>query len=243
VERPAPPGASSAAYRKGDGALVVEADGQLFRVEARAKTSGASLQDAGAVVTAGSARGTRSDRGTFSALAGHDLLRFVDPVSRSVVAAPRAPGDLTALPPPPGRMDPPSRSVTLPVGETQLVDFTLRLPESPTPLDLYLLVDVSQSMRAFIDDLRKNLTGVAEGIQAQGIDLRVGIGTVAAGPRDGERPYPDVDPGDPQYRKPDLYRRVRQVGEVNADLRQALSTVDIQTPPSGSAPARPKGSW
>ncbi len=241
AERPAPVGAGSAAYRKGDGALVVEADGALFRVEARAKTRGPVELDAGVPATAGSARGTRSDQGSFSALAGHDLLRFVDPVSRAVVGTPRAPGDLGAPPPPPGRMDPPSRSVVLPVGESRVVDFTLVLPKSPTPLDLYLLVDVSQSMGDYIADVKANLEPVAGQIAAQGIDLRVGIGTVAAGPRAGERPYPDVDPSEPRYRKPDVYKRVRQIGEVNADLRKALSEVAIQTPPSGQRAGAAEG--
>jgi hypothetical protein len=230
AERSAPAGAASAAYREGDGSLVVEADGQLFTVPARSKGGPIAL-DAGVPVTPGSARGDRAEGGSFHALAGNQVLRYVDPVPVSDVGTPRAPGDLAAAPPRVGRMDPPSRSVTLPVGESREVDFSLALPPNPTPLDLYLLIDVSLNMGRVLDDVKKNLSGVATDVEREGIDLSVGLGTIANGPRDGEAPYPDVDPRNPDYRKPDLYRRVRPIGPVDDDLRAALAELQIQRPP------------
>lgn len=230
VERAAPAGATSAAYRTGDGALVVEADGVLFRVQARAQSNVVRV-DAGVRATTGSARGDRAPGGSFHALAGNTLLRYVDPRPAPRVEVPPAPGDQGVPPPPRGRMEPPSRSVTLPVGDSRLVDFTLVLPKSPTPLDLYLLLDTSRSMRKVLEDLKRNLLAATSAIAADGVDLRVGVGTIGIGPRPGELPYPEVDPK-PDYRKPVPYSRVRPVGRVDAELAAALAGVRLTTPPT-----------
>lgn len=232
AERGAPAGATSAAYRKGDGALVVEADGRLFRVEARG-TSSVVPMEAGGRITPGSARGDRATGGTFHARAGNVLLRYVDPVPMTQVIPPQDPGDLTAPPPPPARMEPANRSVTMQVGQSRVVDFRLRLPEARTPLDLYLLIDTSRSMKPVLDDLKRNLLAATNAISRDGVDLRVGIGAIGIGPRPGELPYPEIDPQQQGYRKPVPYSRVRAVGRVDRQLFQALAGIQLVTPPTG----------
>ena len=46
----------------------------------------------------------------------------------------------------PGRITPGSRTVQLKVGTSGIYDYSLAMPKSPTPLDLFFLIDTSGSM-------------------------------------------------------------------------------------------------
>lgn len=229
-------GVGSLAYRAGDGLVVAESQGRLFRVSAR--TAGKAVAfDAGLEATAGSALGDRAEGGSFHALAGHVLLRWVDPPPPAGVEPPPSVGDVAAPPPPPGRVDPPSRSVSLPVGRTELLDFGLVLPPSPTPLDLFFLVDVSPRMGDYIDELKANFARISRALEADGVDVKIGLGTTGAGPGDGEPPFPDADPTRPGYRKPTPYRLLRPVGDVDAQLQRAFD--DLRPDVNLQSNARP----
>ncbi|MBC7374005.1 MAG: hypothetical protein H7323_08445, partial [Frankiales bacterium] len=116
----------------------------------------------------------------------------------------------------------PSRSVSLPVGQSSLQDFTLVLPPSPTPLDVFFLVDTSPGMRDYISDLKRNFANISTALERAGIDVKVGLGTAGAGPGDGEPPFPEADPTKQNYRKPSPYTLLRPVGDVDAQLQTAF---------------------
>lgn len=238
---PAPRGITSAAYREGDSALLVESHGVLRRVE----PSGAvSDVPAASPARAGTLLGDVGTQSSFHALSGHDLLRYVDPLPPHVDIPQVAIGDDSVSPPKPGVVTPSSRTVSLPVGRSATESFTLDLPKNPTPLDLFFLIDVSTSMSGYIDNLKQNLHKVVERLTAAHVDLRVGVGTLGTAPAPGEAPYPDsyvyppvVDPTTgkvypgPTYRKPRIYQLIRHIDSTGPGLDRAINSVQLETDP------------
>lgn len=229
VGRPAPAGATSAAHRRDSSFVLVEAGGRLHAVEARGRGTVRAL-DTSVATTAGSARGDRAVDGSFHALAGHSLLRYVDP-SPPRTPPPPVVGD--ALPPPPkaGSFAPGRTAVRLPVGSSRVVPLQLRLPRNPTPTDVYLLLDISPSMEEELNQVKKDFGAFLSSVQDAGISLRVGFATVGSGPRQGEPPYPDTVPGNTKYRKPQIYQQRRALGPIDAQLAAAVAATTLQTCP------------
>lgn len=230
VGKPAPPGATSAAHRPGSSSVMVEAGGRLHDVQARGKQGRVRALDTGVASTAGSARGDRAPGGSFHALAGHSLLRYVDPLPPKTPPPPVV-GDALPPPPKPGRFAPGRTSVRLPVGSSQVVPLELRLPRNPTPTDVYLLLDISPSMEEELNQLKKDFGAFLGSVQDAGISLRVGFATVGSGPRQGEAPYPDTVPGNEKYRKPQIYQQRRALGPIDAQLSAAVAATTLQTCP------------
>ena len=244
---PAPQGVTSAAFRSGESSVVVESSGVLRQVEPA--NGSATAIPAAVPARTGSLLGDRGAQSSVHALAGHALLRYVDPLPKGVTFPPLAVGDLTVPPPNPGVVTPAVRSLSLPVGTSALEDFTLHLPKNPTPLDLFFLVDVSTSMQDYIDNLKTNIHRIVHSLTAAKVDLKVGLGILGTGPARGEQPYPaayvyppiaDKDhPGqtrpDPRtYVRPVLYKRLRAVGDVDAQLTAAVNQLKLETTPDGT---------
>lgn len=240
-----PTGITSIASRSGDSSLVVESGGTLRVLN---PYTGASREvPAGRPARTGSLLGDTGVQSSFHALAGHSLLRYVDPVPKAQRFPPIAVGDRSVPPPQAGTVTPGERDVTLLTGKRATLDFTLDLPKNPTPLDLYFLVDVSGSMSTYIDDLKRNINKVVTRLEKERIDLKVGVGTLGTGPAEGESPYPDYyaypptndpatgqpEPG-PTYRKPRVYERIRAIGDTGERLRAAISSIQLETPPPRS---------
>ncbi len=241
---PAPTGITSAAARAGHSAIAIESSGTLRLLEPNGETT--SIPATGPART-GSLLGDRGTQSSFHAVAGHSLLRYVDPVPKGNVLPPIAIGDVSVPPPLPGVVVPRARNVTLTVGESSLEDFTLELPKNPTPLDLFFLVDVSGSMGELISDLQDNLRNIVSKLEADGIDLKVGVGLVGTGPTKGEMDYPRdyVYPPQPNandptgsqagktYTKPAVYKRLRAIGDTGSDLQTAIDRLTMETTPPG----------
>ncbi|MFN2538839.1 MAG: hypothetical protein ABR549_11955 [Mycobacteriales bacterium] len=230
----APSGVTSVGFRDGDQALVIERSGALQRFTIFSQQ--VIDTPAGAVPRKGSVTGDRGQQASFHALAGHSLLRYVDPVGKGVVIPPIAAGDTSVPPPRPGKVVPATQSVTLPVGTAGTANFTLDLPKNPTPLDLFFLVDASGSMVDYIQNLKGNINRIVGSLSAQHVNLKVGVGTLGSGPREGEKPYPPTyvyppERGKPQrsYNKPVIYRRIRPVGDTGPRLREAVNSITIES--------------
>jgi hypothetical protein len=233
---PGPSGVTSVGYRDGDQTLMVESSGVIERVSLFNRQVAA--YPAGVTPRTGSMTGDRGGQSSFHALAGHSLLRFVDPVGSGTGIPPIAVGDTSVPPPHPGTVVPPVRSITLPVGTTGSVPFRLDLPKNPTPLDLYFLVDASTSMRDYITSIKANIRRIVGSLSAQHVDLKVGVGTLGTGiraqPSDPrEVPYPDAyvyptDPGKP-YVRPVIYHRIRAVGDTGTELQSAVDAIRVES--------------
>ncbi|MDX6266745.1 MAG: Integrin beta chain domain, partial [Frankiales bacterium] len=217
-----PSGVTSVGYRPGDSSLMIERNGLLQQLTIF--TGQLIDSPAGTQPRTGSLTGDRGNQASYHALSGHSLLRYVDPVGEGVVIPPVAAGDTSVPPPVPGQVVPATQSITLPVGSSGTLPFTLELPKNPTPLDLFFLVDASGSMVDYINSLKSNINRIVGSLKAQHVDLRVGVGTLGSGPRPGEQPYPltyayPPDPYHPKaaprkYNRPVLYRRIRPVGDT-----------------------------
>jgi hypothetical protein len=239
-----PSGVTSVGYREGDQTVMVERSGLIQRVSLF--TNQVASFPAGSRPRAGSLTGDRSSQASFHALSGHSLLRFVDPLASGTGIPPIAVGDTSVPPPVPGKVVPPTRNVTLPVGTTGSVPFTLDLPKNPTPLDLYFLVDASSSMVDYIKSIKANIRTIVGSLKAQHLDLKVGVGTLGTSIRQQpsnprEVPYPRtyVYPTQPKkpYVRPVIYHRIRAVGDTGPELQQAVDAIQIESddlPSSGA---------
>jgi hypothetical protein len=118
--------------------------------------------------------------------------------------------------------------VQLKVGTSGVYDYTLSMPKSPTPLDLFFLIDTSGSMSSYIDNLKTNISTVTHAVQGAGINLRVGVGTLGTGPRPGEVVAPYFNKDDPTDRGSTLYALFRRVGPVDAEFARALASVKVK---------------
>ncbi|MCU1602305.1 MAG: exo-alpha-sialidase, partial [Frankiales bacterium] len=227
-----PAGVTSAGYRSGgDSSLMLERSGQILRFTPF--TTSLVSAPAATEPRTGSMLGDRSDQASFHALSGHSILRYVDVTSSSTTIPPIATGDTSVPPPRPGVVVPAVRAVTLPVGQTATVPFTLDLPKNPTPLDLFFLVDASGSMTDYIKNLKANINRIVSSLTAQKVDLKVGVGTLGSGERKGDQPYPAtyVYPTDPKrtYNRPKIYHRIRAVGAIGSDLQKAVDSIQIES--------------
>ena len=226
-------GVTSAAYRSGDNRLAVEANGTLALID---PASGVSYSAPGPRATPGSLAGDVAPQSTFHGLSGHALLRYVDPIPKTQIDPPVSVDDLGVPPPPPGRITPGARTVQLKVGTSATYDYSLAMPKSPTPLDLFFLIDTSGSMSSYIENLKTNIGKVTRAVQGAGINLEVGVGTLGTGARPGEVVPPYFNPQDPSDRGSTLYALFRRIGPVDADFARALASVKVKNQ-GGNNPA------
>ncbi|MDT7570340.1 MAG: Integrin beta chain domain [Actinomycetota bacterium] len=120
----------------------------------------------------------------------------------------------------PGPVGPPSLSpavtaLTLQADETRDVDYLLQLPHRPVPLDLYFLVDSSESMTDNMPDVRRDALALVSELRATGVDVWAGLG------------YYKTDCRAPAY------RRELAVGPTDDPdrLRRALDVLDTSDAP------------
>jgi hypothetical protein len=226
-------GVTSAAYRAGDNRLAVEANGQLGLIDPR---TGLSYFSPGPTAVRGSLTGDMGQQATYHGLSGHALLRYADPPPPTQVDTPVNLDDLGVPPPPPGRITPGSRTVQLKVGTSGIYDYSLAMPKSPTPLDLFFLIDTSGSMSSYIENLKGNISKVVRAIQGAGINLNVGVGTLGTGPRPGEVVPPYFNPKDPNDHGSQLYALFRRIGPPDQQFARALASVQVKGQ-NGSNPA------
>jgi hypothetical protein len=139
------------------------------------------------------------------------LLRYA---GAEIEPGPPAPLPGGALYADPGRpvpapvLAPSTLSVSVPVGSSRPIDLSLSVPARPQRVDLYLLVDTSESMKGVLNELRARLGAVATELRTRGIDVWAGVGGYKT----------DQDP--PKY------HRYRDIGPVDADLARALRQLD-----------------
>ncbi|GHJ59749.1 hypothetical protein NOK12_22670 [Nocardioides sp. OK12] len=90
----------------------------------------------------------------------------------------------TPAPPAPAELRTPAR-LEAPTGEQVDLDALLALPARPLPLDVYFLVDTSNSFEPDIDAVAESLGDLVDRLTRAGVDLRAGVGEL--GTREGSR--------------------------------------------------------
>lgn len=113
-------------------------------------------------------------------------------------------------------LTPPKKLLEMPPGSTRKVPYRLTLPEHPTGLDVFFLVDVSDSMNPTIAGLREGMNEIVEELGRSKIDVQFGVGSY--------KDYPIPGFGDPvagDY----PYRLDRAIGPADASFTAALETL------------------
>ncbi|MDP3712760.1 MAG: hypothetical protein Q8R60_09770 [Mycobacteriales bacterium] len=237
---PVPGGITSAAYRDGSDLVAVESDGDVALVDPR---TGATIPaKAKTPPRAGTLTGDQSGDSTFHAIAGHTLIRYVDPLPPGTdpVTVPPPQGNVPPTPPRAGSISPPSAQLELEQGDSRKVDYVLTLPENPTPLDVMYLVDTSPTMLPYIKALRENTNAITNALARDKIDVNVGLAFFTTGPSRGSAPYPVVDPGktcdegdtELPYVKPEVFKLLARISEPGPDFAAKVNQLRVRCVPS-----------
>lgn len=145
-----------------------------------------------------------------------------EPVGRTSTTLERYTAFKLALPPltpspPPVKTEAllvgPKDVVKIEAGATKDVGYKLRLPPQPTPLDVFFLVDTTQSMEASINGLLEGLQKISRDLSDADVDVRFGAGEF--------KDYPIAGFGDP-LAGDFPYRRNRDMGPADESLVAAL---------------------
>jgi hypothetical protein len=102
--------------------------------------------------------------------------------------------DLPEIADDPARFEGPRDEIVLKPDASRTLTYSLTLAKSQRPLDLFLLVDTTGTMRPFIDGVKVSLGDVINELGAAGISAHVGLGEYRA--------YPDhfpPRPGEPNF--------------------------------------------
>lgn len=114
------------------------------------------------------------------------------------------------------RLTPPKKTLEMKPGSTRSVPYRLTLPEHPTGLDVFFLVDVSDSMESTINGLREGMNEIVGELGKAKIDVQFGLGSYKDYPIPG---YGQPEAGDYPYRLD------RAVGPADESLTEALESL------------------
>ncbi|MBC7374109.1 MAG: hypothetical protein H7323_08985, partial [Frankiales bacterium] len=128
----------------------------------------------------------RSGTPTLHARASRVLLRYLGaavavrpPAASASIGA--AVGGMGLPPLTRASLTPASVELVLPAGGQRTVQHVLTPPRRATPLDLYVLLDTSESMLDDLDRVRADLAALVARLRAQGLDVQVGLGEFKGG--------------------------------------------------------------
>jgi hypothetical protein len=123
------------------------------------------------------------------------------------------PPDLPALAPP--RLDPAALALDLAPGQRRTVTYRLALPPTPTPVDLFFVIDTTSSMTEVIRGVQGGMVRIVRGLAQARVDLQVGVAEF----KDYPPPMGDSPPGEVPY------RRLRAVGPIDTELEDAIGAL------------------
>ena len=150
-------------------------------------------------------------------------------------------GDITLTDPPdlpsslesdPPELTPKKETVKIPLGEKKRVTYGLTLSKIRTPLDLYFLVDTSDSAKRFLKGLAQVLEDVVNRLYEARLDVEFGLAEYRAYP-DSTPPRPECDGTDipvvqdPQCERNFVYRQVLDVSPASHEnLAEAIEGLE-----------------
>ena len=147
---------------------------------------------------------------TFHARTATALLRYVGPAAALPPDVPPLVGGVVSDGLPPlgeASLSPARDTVRLQVGESTTRTHELVPPRRPDPLDVYLVVDTSESMADDLDRVRADLLAMVDRLDGSGLSVSVGLGEF----KGGESSL--------------AYRRVTGVGPQRDALREGLASL------------------
>jgi hypothetical protein len=133
----------------------------------------------------------------------------------SIDALSQLSGELGRLEAPgPARLMPEGITIRLAPGASTTKTYRLALPPHPSPIDVYFLLDSTQSMENVIRSLARSVATIATELRRDGVDVWTGLGEF--------RTYPY--PGEESYNFP--YRRDVDISPPGARLARALLAIE-----------------
>ncbi|HEV3472305.1 MAG TPA: hypothetical protein VG408_03755, partial [Actinomycetota bacterium] len=139
----------------------------------------------------------QSDRRLFRYYARNNagIVVYIGPETPATPELPESVFNVPLINPPPSieqhppTFSPARRTVVIDPGKSKTVTYRLDVPERPLPLNVFFLLDTSDSMGATIEDLARSTANIINELNKENIDFKVGIGAFRA--------YPDRFPPDP----------------------------------------------
>jgi photosystem II stability/assembly factor-like uncharacterized protein len=138
--------------------------------------------------------------------------------------------DKDAIDPPPPALGPPDVKVQMKTGARKSVDYRLKLSQETTALDVFFLLDTSDTMSGTIQGLADSVTGIINQLRSTGLDAQFGIGvsrayTDTAVPREPCRSDTDTN-----CERNFIYRRLVDLADDSnsADLIAALESLHAE---------------
>ncbi len=124
-------------------------------------------------------------------------------------------------------LSPATKKIVLDPGESRTVRYQLDLPRTPLPLQVYFLLDTSDSMGPAIEDLADSVVDIINQLIQEDIRLQVGVGAFRAYP-DRAVPLPSCDEvGANQSCEPNyVYRRIIDIGDAGPHVSDALRLLE-----------------
>jgi len=124
-------------------------------------------------------------------------------------------------------LSPDDKRIVLDPGESRTVRYNLDLPRTPLPLQIFFLLDTSDSMGATIEDLARSVVDIINQLSEEDLRLKVGIGAFRAYP-DHFPPRPDCDEVavGQSCEKNYVYRRIVDIGDPGAHVSAALRELE-----------------
>ena len=114
-------------------------------------------------------------------------------------------------------LTPAKTTMKLKAGKSQKVDYRFELPANPKPLDVFFLVDTSDSMDSSIAGLRLGMQRIINELAASKLNVQFGVGEI--------KDYPIPGFGDPtQGDFP--YRLNKAIGPPGTELEEALEELE-----------------
>lgn len=127
--------------------------------------------------------------------------------------------DAAALQGRPASLGPDERKITLDPREHKKVKYTLQMPRTPVPLDVFFLVDTSGSMTNAINGTRRAVAEIATALNLRRVDVLFGLAEY--------RSYPDRFPPRSEEEEDNfVYRRVLDIADRPPEvLQDAIGTL------------------
>jgi hypothetical protein len=114
-------------------------------------------------------------------------------------------------------LEPKTTTLKLKAGDSQKIDYSFALPAHPKPVDVFFLVDTTDSMDGAISGLRKGMQDIVNSLAASKLDVQFGVGEIKDYPIPG---FGDPTAGDFPYRLD------RKIGPADESLAEALEELE-----------------
>ncbi|MGH2694804.1 MAG: hypothetical protein ACRDJJ_08295, partial [Actinomycetota bacterium] len=117
------------------------------------------------------------------------------------------------------RLTPERRRVVVGLGESRRVRYTLSLPNRPVPVDVFFVLDTSDSMEGLVSGMTRAVARIVNGLAESRVDAQFGLAEF--------RDYPNAFP--PREEEPNfVYRRRLDIGATGPQLREVLQSLDAE---------------